>query len=246
MASIFDNVFVGALLGIASQPWWVRGLIGAAIGGAILILLPPLWKTGKDSAAEQKSTSTPIHINQVGSGGPLTNVINSNVTVTAAPEMARPVQAARIVVSKFMLSPANTSDPNSHFGWRLYMINRGTIAGYAPELTFSTVIKDHPLSDSEIDKAMESSKALALERPPKRSQHIEVGQEYWLEINQRVVRAEDFAAIRAGQKHLYVWTILLFADDVLPKDKFWVSEYCGTQNRDMDSIRICAQRTYLH
>ena len=126
------------------------------------------------------------------------------------------------------------------------MLNHGTIPGYAPQFTFMSRLTDGILTDTEIDDGMHTVIQEALKKPPYKNQQIEVNQETWFPINDRFVRSIDFDAIKNGQKHLYAWLVLIFTDDTLPANKFWISEFCGTQSGVISSIQICRQRTYLH
>ena len=155
-------------------------------------------------------------------------------------------QASRIVVTKYLLTPVTPTDPKSDLSWQIYIMNRGAIPGYTPQFIFMPRLTDSSLTDTEIDNGMLEVIQAALNMPPFKKQQIEVNQETWFPINDKLVRSNDFDAIKNGQKHLYVWIVLAFTDDALPANKFWISEFCGTQSGDITSIQICRQRTYLH
>jgi hypothetical protein len=120
------------------------------------------------------------------------------------------------------------------------------IPGYTPQFAFMSRLADSILTEAEIDNGMLEIIKMALKTPPYKKQQIEVNQEAWFPINDRLMRSTDFDAIKNGQKRLYVWVVLAFTDESLPPNKFWVSEFCGTQSSDINSIQICRQRTYLH
>ena len=63
-------------------------------------------------------------------------------------------QASRIVITKYILTPVTPSDPKSDLAWHIYMLNHGTIPGYAPQFTFMSRLTDGILTDTEIDDGM--------------------------------------------------------------------------------------------
>jgi hypothetical protein len=154
--------------------------------------------------------------------------------------------ASRIVVTKYLLTPVVPTDPKSDLSWQIYMMNRGPIPGYTPQFIFMPRLTDSILTEAEIDNGMLEVIQAALKMTTLKRQQIEVNQETWFTINDRLVRSNDFYAVKNGQKHLYVWIVLAFTDETLPANKFWISEFCGTQSGDITSIQICRQRTYLH
>jgi hypothetical protein len=165
--------------------------------------------------------------------------VKNSASITSIPA------ASRIVLTKFVLTPIDASNPASDFGWQLFFINKGSIPGYAPQLTLATRISDVIIPDNEIDRMMNESLRTALTKQPDKTQQVEVNQEYIFPTNDLRVRPEDFNAIKNGTKRLYVILIMKFTDDSLSPDSFWISEFCGTQSGDLSSIQICRQKTYL-
>ena len=96
--------------------------------------------------------------------------------------------ASRIVVTKYLLMPVTPTDPNSDLSWQIYLINRGTIPGYTPQFTFLPRLMDSILTDADIDKGMLEVIRAALKTPPYKQQQIEVNEEYYITINDRLLR----------------------------------------------------------
>jgi hypothetical protein len=155
------------------------------------------------------------------------------------------IRAARIVVSGFELVPTTPSDPSSALTYRLYIMNRGQIPGYAPEATTRTATTDSPMSESSINEAMNKLREAAFKIPPSRASQVEVNQQSWVPLQIAPLSASDWTQVKAGTKYLYFFNILTFTDERTPEGRFWVSEYCGTQNKDVSTIQICGATTYL-
>jgi hypothetical protein len=172
----------------------------------------------------------------VGSYSSQTTAVGSNNTFSANPSAPA---AARIVVSKFHLFQ------EADYGWKIYMANRGGLPGYAPEITMASRLTPAALGPEETYDGMSKTRAFALQVPPRRERKMEIGQEQFTAVHKRLVPEGDMQAVKSGEKHLYLWVALAFLDDSLAPGKFWISEYCGELQPDLNTTRICGQKTAI-
>jgi hypothetical protein len=214
------------------KPWTRDQKI--SIGGTVAVLaaalITSLWKHGATDSAQPTI---------VGSYNSQTTVVGSNNTFSASTPAPA---AARIVVSKFNLFQ-EAGKP--YYGWNIYMANRGGLPGYAPEITMATRLTPAAPGPEETDEGMSKTRALALKVPPRHEQQMEIGQEQFAPVHKRLVPEADMQAVKSGEKHFYLWVALAFLDDSVAPGKFWISEYCGELQPDLNTIRICGQKTAI-
>jgi hypothetical protein len=215
----------------------VIAIAGPVLTAAAIIVasLIGLSKLGGTPVTVSGSNSAQATI--VGSNNNQTTYTNN--TLSANPSVPA---AARIVVSDF--SPVQAAG-KPYYDWKIRMTNRGSLPGYTPRMRVQVRLTTAALSPDETDDEMSKTRAEALVEPPKRRQQMEVGQDQFITLQERGISAEDMQALRSGEKHLYLWVALAFLDDSVAPGKFWISEYCGELEPDLNTIRICGQKTAI-
>jgi hypothetical protein len=154
-----------------------------------------------------------------------------------------PEQHARIVVSRIETVVAEPVITPGDMGVRVWYANKGNLFGYSPTITAYMQISD-PITQTDIDKEMTKVRDLAFAHTPVRNTEMNVGDEafrpFWR------ISAADWQAMLQGKKQMYTYVVLTYADDTLPKNKYWVQEFAMVQSQDASVYDVVRQKTYLH
>lgn len=234
------DTFWDILAALAPINQALRILFAAAVAGVLFGaaagLLPEFAQKKIAGRTTSGKDGGPVIV-QTGAGIQINNFGNGQGAPAASP--------ARILVTKFELEQRATGQEPILFDWRIYMTNNGGV-GYAPEMTFNSLVLEKPMSPAEIADAMEKTVAFAKTgKDPSKQQQIEPKQDVWLPFKQRSVLLADLNKIKSGRSHLYVFIVLRFLDDTLPAGQYWISEYCGHADENIgNNINVCAQKTY--
>jgi hypothetical protein len=151
-----------------------------------------------------------------------------------------PPDASRIVVSKFIFTPTDAAKLELGYEIDLHMINRGKIHGYAPLLHFAFKSSEALLPKEEIDKEIAGVLALARLPPADHTrEQIEVGVDQYSRLPVGLSR-EAYLDITNGKTAFYLFVALTYRDDSLPPGRYWISEFCAFQTKDLiPSFQLC-------
>jgi len=154
-------------------------------------------------------------------------------------------QSARVTVTRFALEPVAPNDKTSDYFIKVYIMNRGPGVGYAPLVMIQTFVSDTTVQNSDLLKRL-NKVLLAPSDKPSKDEQMEVNQEEWVPMNGINIKSSDYVDITNVTKQLYVFIVLRYFDLYTKNDDYWITEYCGTPTNNMNSIRVCEQKTYLH
>lgn len=152
------------------------------------------------------------------------------------------VKHPRLAISRFTVVPTDPPDGTNDVGIRLYYVNRGEKFGYTPAILGEMKIGN--LTPAQADIIMQRVTARAEAITPPRKAESDVGQEVFRPGWR--IKAADWQQVVSGQKNLYVFVALAFADDTLRPGQHWISEFAAVESKPTDVYETFKQSTFLY
>ena len=183
-------------------------------------------------------------LHSIASAQTRTQALPGPVSQPIVPISTQQSPPARIVVTHFEVVPS-TTDPNTAYHINVTLKNDGQGVGYAPMVTSIVQFEDNIVPQPVLNSLVAKTTAASLKQRPTRQQQIEVGQENWITLPWSISH-DQWADVISGKKRMYLFLSVTFVDDTLKNGLTWVSEYCGSESLDMNTVLVCGQRTFLN